>query len=391
MALACEQIRSEFSALLDEELNPEDKELVEEHLSECAECLRELHSFKKVSDLYFYHHPVNAPEDFEERFQRALEPQPAGRIIPWAAYRFAAAAAILVVVGLTAWQVAERNPGEIELTQAMPAAVEEAESRSEVAPPTETVAGREAKDLNLPSAAPAPAPAAAPPPMLDGDGILDEAVEGTSLGVEEVELAAVAPEQSVMRNRSIGRTGEFGGGGGGFATPPSLESAEAAKIDKISDVATKAEPMADEVPETPMPEMVERRTELDNSDDLAPMKKAESSETTLGQRLMVTPAKPAPTAVDKDVSEAAKGATKQVQWRKRDFVVEKDVLKQSDYSDEAVKVIDVSSRGWTELLDKHPDLVKLVDGTKKVIVALDKTWYEIRPRKADDAPSSPAP
>ena len=106
MAIACEQIRSEFSALLDEELNSEDRELVEEHLSECSDCLRELHGYQQVNDAYRYHHPVKAPEDFEERLRVALDP-PKENIYSFSAHwRYAAAAVVLLGVALTGWRLA---------------------------------------------------------------------------------------------------------------------------------------------------------------------------------------------------------------------------------------------------------------------------------------------
>ncbi len=42
------EVREDFSALLDNELTHEERELVEGHLSECAECLRELDALKRV-------------------------------------------------------------------------------------------------------------------------------------------------------------------------------------------------------------------------------------------------------------------------------------------------------------------------------------------------------
>lgn len=70
----CEEARKDFSALLDGELTPPERERVEAHLSECADCLRELDSFKRV-DLFYRALPEQtAPHGFEERIRKALRP-----------------------------------------------------------------------------------------------------------------------------------------------------------------------------------------------------------------------------------------------------------------------------------------------------------------------------
>lgn len=71
----CMEVREDFSALLDGELNPEEREQVEAHLSGCAECLRELNALKQVDDAYSALGSVSAPADFEDRVQQAIRPR----------------------------------------------------------------------------------------------------------------------------------------------------------------------------------------------------------------------------------------------------------------------------------------------------------------------------
>ncbi len=47
----CAEVRAEFQALLDEELSSEEQTAMEEHLAECAECLRKLGALKKATEL----------------------------------------------------------------------------------------------------------------------------------------------------------------------------------------------------------------------------------------------------------------------------------------------------------------------------------------------------
>ena len=70
---SCEQAREEFSALLDGELDIEEQDGIERHLSECADCLRELDGMKKVTDEYEGLPEVAAPDDLEEAILQEIE------------------------------------------------------------------------------------------------------------------------------------------------------------------------------------------------------------------------------------------------------------------------------------------------------------------------------
>ncbi|PCJ49707.1 MAG: hypothetical protein COA73_18710 [Candidatus Hydrogenedentota bacterium] len=62
---ACEDVQEDFSALLDEELAPDEVEGVEAHLSTCSDCLRELDSLKKMQSVYDALPKVDAPDRFK--------------------------------------------------------------------------------------------------------------------------------------------------------------------------------------------------------------------------------------------------------------------------------------------------------------------------------------
>ena len=68
----CMEIREDFSALLDDELTLEERELVEGHLSECAECLRELDALKRVDVAYSALSRMKAPEGLEEGVRQGI-------------------------------------------------------------------------------------------------------------------------------------------------------------------------------------------------------------------------------------------------------------------------------------------------------------------------------
>ena len=69
----CTEVRDDFSALLDNELSPEDSEAIELHLSDCSDCLRALEAMKQVVDLYNDLPAQSAPDNFTEGIHQALD------------------------------------------------------------------------------------------------------------------------------------------------------------------------------------------------------------------------------------------------------------------------------------------------------------------------------
>ncbi|MCH7959608.1 MAG: zf-HC2 domain-containing protein [Candidatus Hydrogenedentes bacterium] len=76
----CEDVREDFSALLDGELSPQEQEAVESHLADCSQCLRELDGLKRIDTLYGELPHVDAPQGFEGNVQELLNPK---RVVPW--------------------------------------------------------------------------------------------------------------------------------------------------------------------------------------------------------------------------------------------------------------------------------------------------------------------
>ena len=87
---------------------------------------------------------------------------------------------------------------------------------------------------------------------------------------------------------------------------------------------------------------------------------------------------------DESSSTAAVAPAEPVQWRAHQFSLTEGILTQHSYGQEPLSVVEAPSEAWTQLLDAHPDLAQLVDGTQDVIVRLDETWYRI-----DVAPRAP--
>lgn len=110
-----DDIREQFSPLLDGELSPEERAVVEAALSDDAELLRELDSLKRVDDLFRALPAETAPGDFEDAIRRRVHPRmaaaaaavPPRRAKPrrlWVG-GLAAAAVLAVCAGVIAFNV----------------------------------------------------------------------------------------------------------------------------------------------------------------------------------------------------------------------------------------------------------------------------------------------
>lgn len=382
MPLNCEHIRTEFSALLDDELNAEDRELVEEHLSECSDCLRELHGYKQVTDAYRYHHPVKAPADFEARVREAL--RPASRRLPgafWWRYGLAAAS-IALVGGLVVWRGAQSGQSALEMARyeaAPSAAAPEAQMANEAMPMAEippaaplsgeTLALRSAPALAdedvaaLPERAeaappPAPAPPASPPAPARAMRRADQADGATAaesaLATEPVDAESAAADDGA-RGVGLGGGGFGGGGLGGGGFGGGAELGRAAGAWAASQPAE--EPVAPAAPD-------------------AAKESSEAPEAAFQLKM----APPAPDLAEEPADAVAVTVRR---WRDCEFRLEDGIWREAGYGAEPRTVITIPSAAWNAMLDRHNDLHHLCDVAEPVIVALDGGWYEFRREDAE--------
>lgn len=104
-----EEIREQFSPILDDELTSDERAAIESELAQDAELLRELHTLKRVDELYRRMPPAQAPAGFEADVRNRLRPKVLR--IPASVFtrrRFAglaaAAAALVLVAGIVLLQ-----------------------------------------------------------------------------------------------------------------------------------------------------------------------------------------------------------------------------------------------------------------------------------------------
>lgn len=430
MPLECEHIRNEFSALLDNELNPEDRELVEEHLSDCSDCLRELHGYKVVSDIYRYHHPVKAPEDFEARFHAAIAPIGRKRNVTWQRLGLAAAAGFTLIAGVAVWQSQSRlqklgapemashlasdsvpqSPPTAEAPQALMfknSAAERARESIEDKDAAQTVGALE-------SAAAAPAEQspntavdrysydAAAPPAVPG-----EASPATRVGTD-LRKMDTAPQEALPQpstDRHANGNGAFGGGGlmPQAAPAPAPASSPAASEPAPLNVARKSGDSAADmkskavVPSSPSAEAKPSPESVDSAktpERATVEMKIEAGVTQSESNF--SDSRPALAGAARKESEAApeSAATTapappaSITWHDQNFKLIDGIWRQDSYADEALVKVAIPSDAWNTVLDLHPDLAKLCDRVEPVIVKLGDVWYQFTTTPATPAGDS---
>jgi anti-sigma factor RsiW len=97
-----------ISAFMDGELSDNDKQIVDQHLKDCAVCRKEYAALKSVDHLLCEINPIEPSSDFNRRFWKEVDAQ-AAKKTPWSIFKdfswgrhpslVSAAAALLIVTG----------------------------------------------------------------------------------------------------------------------------------------------------------------------------------------------------------------------------------------------------------------------------------------------------
>ncbi|MBI1791417.1 MAG: zf-HC2 domain-containing protein [Acidobacteria bacterium] len=80
--LTCKQFLEELSEFLDEEVSPQERKMLEEHISACPNCWVVTDTTKKTIEVYRRAVPVELPAAVRDRLFLALEKKMAGRREP---------------------------------------------------------------------------------------------------------------------------------------------------------------------------------------------------------------------------------------------------------------------------------------------------------------------
>jgi hypothetical protein len=118
--VTCAEARALFSALVDDELSPDDRAAANAHLAGCAECRRELERVSRTVSMVRALPPERAPAGFVDRVMTTVHPLPwprrlARRLFVPVGVKIPVEVAAVVMVATTALWVFQRTP---ELQQA---------------------------------------------------------------------------------------------------------------------------------------------------------------------------------------------------------------------------------------------------------------------------------
>lgn len=394
----CSRIRDEFSAFLDDELSTEERDRIEEHLSDCAECLRALNRFKRVDDAYAGLARVSAPAGFDEAVREALQPQ---RVRPFPVRAvtgtlIAAAAAVLLVVTIWPRTVVAPDDGAMQLSKAME---EPAPEQSPAAEPAreleqETAPGRADED-SAPSGTAVTLGDTAP----EGNRF-DDAQQEPAESATTFEISA----NEALENRASGELESIGEASDVAASPPPTPQPEPA-----AEAGPPPGQVAGEDRET---EQFRQRDALEEQalrperptagasaqDELEPadLRKSEGLESTrrLGERRVAQRVEALEPVTDpsKEQMKDAPSVTSEIdaiaapeevkaeantQAPQRTFEIRDGVWYETGYVGQDVREVSRDSAKLRELMAADPRVAELVENQSRVVFAVDEIWYAL--------------
>ncbi|GMW01810.1 MAG: hypothetical protein AMXMBFR84_29470 [Candidatus Hydrogenedentota bacterium] len=314
-----DELREQFSPLLDDELDVEEREALEAALAQDSALLRDLDGYKRVDALYRALPREGAPADFELRVKQALRPT----VISMARRRIAqmstrawigAAAGLLVASAISVYVI----PGRL-MQQEMAASHKLAmpDFAAETAPAGSAEAAQSS------------------PAATFAEDSLDR------LGGVENAPAPVPPADSAEEDTSAIPLGE---------TRAARQKAEAGEI-----------PMARQ----PEPEVPSEEPARDAFYAGAVVKPAP------------TPASAAPNAGQSEDKESGAAGFEVRAVARRTFRMSHGVWIQDGYSQETPEMIDPGSARFTGIVKLHPELGQIVHLGGPVTFELDGQWYTL--------------
>ncbi len=357
----CADVREQLSAYFDGELSPEDREAMDAHLRDCAECLRELNALKQVDDAYAKLGPAAAPEDFNARVQQAVKGGktaefPRRRGVPhWAGPLVAVAAAATVVftgVVLLEWQQGDRT--DLAMAPAQSTALEKTESDATSAAGATPSGAWESFTATTPAdQVGAPRADAAPD---DARGQWSDFVGQNEVGAKE--------KQSV------------GGVAGGGRSPEEEFNGRADERELRQGVASPAPVAADSPP--PDDDVADRAAVLGEPPSTLPAPRAEALKDAANEsERNRTEAR---AQLDSQANRAAAAGEVVQRSILRSFRVGADgIWYESGYNGEAATPIERGSDALRELMKRYPsfDWNKLLDRRARQVFQLDEAWYDL--------------
>ena len=424
-----EEIREQFSSLLDGELSPEERQDLENALSQDAEMLRELAKIKQVDTLFRRMPKVETPAHFDADVRNAIRPRLLAfgrrgdsRRPIWPL--LASAAMLTLVSGLIWYMMPTQAPLELA------GSLEEAQPTSNMYKLKAAKPDVQAEIATSESAP--PAPKATPADAIDRLDSRQEmpslqSMTDRALSPDPSGNAPVPAQQNDLRLKSLGysaaakkESGENAGSETSKDADAPLDVADGMLADEIepqarfnvqgADDGTSAGGSALGQILAQRPALSNEMKSVDEVDNAIAGAKVESEQFPKQKsESIATPAPPAsaapasPMAVAEPVeqtklaiegpqakeaaAESAKPSeemlTLSVTTPKRAFNVDSGVWTEKGYAGEPLTTVIVDSDAYKSLVQKYPDTAEFAGLGSRVIAKIDSKWYafEREPKK----------
>lgn len=421
-----DDIRDQFSPLLDGELSPEERASVEASLSHDAELLRELDAMKRVDDLFRAMPAVSAPDNFEAVVRERIAPPRVAAVAAAApmpprnvtrrrfAPMLAAAAALVVCVGAIVFTVGRREyraqlASAPEATPAAASAPAPQETARAIAADSATIqnevlanrAMEQAKIVAAGDAAPVPGEASLES-MPGGTG-KDEPVQIADASAAAGQAAPMQLQQSLVdegepdeRQRAKREEDTVSLGTVSTKAKPSAPASTPAPADAPAPVEMKSEylpasPPAsaagatiseDTIAPPPMPEIAAATPAPQSPSAVAEPEAI--ARTSAGKSMFEEPTRSAPARTEQDAVKESAASTIQRKIGARSFTLRGGVWYERGYADEATVALLRNSDAFRALLKEYANVEKLLALKEAVVFKAGDHWYKMPPSQSEN-------
>lgn len=339
-------IRDEFSPLLDDELSADARHAVEAELAQDSDLLRELDALRKVDKLYRGLPRVSAPDDMAARVREQLHPKP--KVLPLRSRPFSRT----VYTSLAAAAVFAVLIGGVVLRRDL-----------FISPPTqdrfETAARTPDDNESIAAAQEAPGilgTTAASEPLLESDELAERQIDTLELRLNQAQPAPPPPPMHDVESA------------GAEATALSASSPDAAPVDDRAAVAAKEEPTASAVA-APPPAPAEASNE-----PVSVM--AEEAEAPMAGGVDADKADTAESVeAPRRVAKASANAFHRI--ADREFEERDGGWYERGYDGESLQTVRRGSETLNELASRIPKLAEILALKGDIVFKLAETWYRV--------------
>lgn len=337
----CDEVRLEFSALLDDELSAGERRAIEAHLAECPECLHLFRQFQQVDQLFEDLPQREAPAELEAGIREALTTERKqvktflrSRHTRQRVWPLLAAAAVFVVLagGVLLMATGEFGPESYQLAQ-----FDEPAEQEETAP-----APRDEPRMDVMMETAPDAPDAGPMDSRENDALEDADQEL----MNDIEDDGQRP--GIDAGRGLKREAQ--------EEAPNFEQEGGAQ-------SSRPRARAQELPEPP--------PDADRAPETAEEPEAEAE---------AKPAPPPPAPAEpmpRRLEESPGVETREAAGRR--FIKDADVWVEEGYEGEPISTLSPDAAAWEVVLESHPELAEIVDWEDPVVFEAEGQWRRLIP------------